>query len=497
MNRDVVIVGAGPVGLMLAAELRRGGADVLVLERLTEPTDQSRGFSVHARTLELWEERGLLDRFPPLRMHQYGHFAGLTGLDFGRLDTPYGMALIPQATTERVLRDWALELGAEIRQGHQVSGLQQLGESVRVEVARPEGCYEVSAGYVVGCDGGRSAVRKLCGIGFPGSEDTLEFFMADLEGVAPDAEILAQVPYFYRSERGQLNAWPIAPDVVRVIVFEHGQPPAPDSEPSLAEIVRMSADIAGVDLRGTTAQWLTSFGNATRLADRYRQGRVLLAGDAAHVHMPAGGQGLNLGIQDAVNLGWKLSLVVRGIADMDLLDTYQDERRPLAARVLVNTQAQFALGMAGPEVEALRSLFTELLEIEAVNLLLAGELSAVGFRYDLGGGGHPLLGCRVPRTLLSAGTETVGTTRLLGSGRGVLLDLDGGAALAEVGRNWPSHVEVVSGRTDHADLSTVRLALVRPDGHVAWVGEKGAPLDGDGLRAAVARWFGTEDRACV
>ncbi|MGW1564415.1 SDR family oxidoreductase [Streptomyces sp. NPDC002144] len=491
LDTDVVVVGAGPVGLMLAGELRTGGARVTVLERLTAPTTESRASTLHARTMELLDARGLLGRIGTLPNDPRGHFGGIP-LDL-TLPGPYpGQWKMPQTRTEEVLAQWAVSLGADLRRGHEVMGLAELEDHVEIEAVRSDGPVRLCARYLVGCDGEHSTVRRLAGIGFPGHDAVRELIRADVDGInIPDRR-------FERLEHGLAIAARRGDGVTRVMVHAYGRAPRHRTgQPDFAEVCEVWRHVTGEDIRGGTPLWLNAFGDASRLAARYRAGRVLLAGDAAHQQMPVGGQALNLGLQDAVNLGWKLAAVVRGRAPQSLLDTYHDERHAVGTRVLAGIEAQTALLLGGPEVEATRSVLAELLGHERVRRHLAGTISGLDVHYGLGADGHPLSvpagapGTRLEPTEVVTDGATTTTTALLRSGRGLLLDLSGDPArhmaLSRECGPWLDRVDLVAAATGpdglphHADAF-----LVRPDGHVAWTSSAGP----DGPAQALRTWFG-------
>ncbi|WP_073480042.1 FAD-dependent monooxygenase [Streptoalloteichus hindustanus] len=479
MDTQVVVVGAGPVGLMLAAELRLGGADVVVLERLPRPCGESRAIGVTARTLEVLEQRGVLGRFGELSRRRLGHFGALpVPLDFGLVDGAHPvMALHPQARTERVLEEWAVELGARILRDHEVVGLMRDQDGVDLVARGSGGERHLRAEYVVGCDGGHSTVRAAAGFAFPGTGGDRHFVMADVVGVRLRPRL------FQRNARGAFAVIPLDGGVTRIWAHAHGRGKA---APTYDDLCSMLLHVAGEDIGGATARWVTTFGDAARQATEYRRGRVLLAGDAAHVHFPAGGQGLNLGVQDAVNLGWKLAAEVGGRAPAGLLDSYHDERHPVGERVVWNTRAQTLLMVGGPEVDPLRELFAELLEFDVVNRRLARMVAGVDARYPVPGGDHPLLGMRLPRVELSTGGGVTTTSRLLCPARGVLLDLADDAGLRAAAAGWADRVDVVTASCSAAELAGVTALLLRPDGHVAWL----APSGGGGVAPELRRWFG-------
>jgi bifunctional hydroxylase/dehydrase len=489
VTEHVVIAGAGPTGLMLAAELALAGVRATVLEALPAPTGESRALGVNPRAVELWEQRGVTARFHDGKLISRLHYGALPQhLDLDRLDTPYGVMMIPQRRTEQVLAEWATDLGAQIRRGQAVTGVRQDDDAVLVSISGPDGDDELRAGYLVGCDGSRSAVRRAVGIDFPGTASTVDAVMVDVEGVP------LQFQFFRRNDRGLWAIFPIGPGVFRVVIYEFGQPPRRHAAaPDFAEICEVAERVAGLDLRAGTPRWLSRHGNVTRLADSYRVGRVLLAGDAAHAQPPAGGQGLTSGLHDAVNLGWKLAAQINGWAPADLLDSYGSERRPVGERVMVNARVQNLLMSGGLEIDALRTIFTELAALPAVNRRLAGDLAQVDVRYDLGDA-DPLVGRRLPpadlHTSAPPRSGEATTLSLLGKARGVLLELSEEPVLDTLVEPWSDRVDAVAASTADPLLADLSAALIRPDGHVAWVARRRGGLDKDGLDAALRRWFG-------
>jgi 3-(3-hydroxy-phenyl)propionate hydroxylase len=469
---DVIIAGAGPTGLMLACELRLAGVDVTLLDRASARSGESRAGGIHPRTMEVLDQRGLVERFlaegKPI---QAGHFAALN-LDFSQLSTryPYTLAILQKAV-ERLLERRAAELGVRVRWSSEVLGVTQDDTGVTVEVA---GAEPMRAAYLVGCDGGRSTVRKLAGIDFPGTDRTVNSLLADVDLTDPPDHPIFQE----RREHGDFTVLAFEPGWWRVMTNDHEQPV--NHDPVDIETVRRSLiRIAGTDFGMHSPRWVSRFGDAARQATEYRDGRLLLAGDAAHIHWPAGGQGMNTGIQDAVNLGWKLAAVVNGTLPPELLDTYQAERHPVAARVLANTRAQTALGRSGPHTDALRAVFGDLIELPDVNSRLAGMISALDLRYEIGD--HPLVGRRMPDVDLELPTGPVRMYELLHEGRPILLDLRGDPGLVPITKGA---VDVVTARTE-ADLPAA--VLVRPDGHVAWAGDNLTTL-----RPALHKWVRRE-----
>ncbi|MEV7510117.1 rifampin monooxygenase [Streptomyces sp. NPDC091201] len=470
---DVIVAGGGPTGLMLACELRLHGVRVVVLEKESGPAPHSKARGLHARSVEVMDQRGLLERFLPHgeKFAVGGFFAGIGTVWPDRLDTshPYVFA-VPQVVTERLLTERAVELGVEIRRGREVTGLHQDADGV--DVALADGT-RLRARYAVGCDGGRSTVRKLLGVAFPGEPSTVETLLGEMRiGVAPET-LAAVVAEVHRTHK-RFGAVPEGDGLYRVIVPADGVSEDRTAPPTLDDFKKQLKAYAGTDFGVHSPRWLSRFGDATRLAEHYRVGRVLLAGDAAHIHPPTGGQGLNLGVQDAFNLGWKLAAEVNGRAPEGLLDSYHAERHPVAAAVLDNTRAQMQLMSTEPGPQAVRRLLAELMDFEEVNRHLIEKITAIGVRYDLGEG-HELLGRRMRDTELSDGRRLYA---LMHAGRGLLLDRTGRLS--------------VDGRADRVDHVVdvvadpdVPAALLRPDGHVAWAGE-----DQQGLSDALGKWFG-------
>jgi 2-polyprenyl-6-methoxyphenol hydroxylase-like FAD-dependent oxidoreductase len=480
MDTQVIVVGAGPVGLMLAGELRLGGAEVVVVERQAAPTTESRASTLHARTMEIFDQRGLLAYVGTPPSQRMGHFGGIP-LDLGALPTRYpGQWKVPQTRVEELLAEWAGGLGADIRRSHEVVGLTATGDGVRVRVAGPAGPLELTGAYLVGCDGEESTVRRLAGIAFPGMDATREFLRADVAGIeVPDRR-------FERLPNGLAIAARRRDGVTRVMVAEFVRPAARTAPATFEEVCKTWEGVTGEDISGGTPLWVNAFGNASRLAERYRDGRVLLAGDAAHLQMPAGGQAINLGIQDAVNLGWKLAAEVSGRAPEGLLDTYHDERHEVGRRVLHNIEAQSLLLLGDSYVEPARTVLAELIGYPEVRDLLAGMISGLDVRYE--SGAHPLVGARMPHVQLDTGS--VSTTVLLRSGRGVLLDLsaDSGrqAWLRDAMSEWAQRVDLASSASPSGDpVDGLDTVLLRPDGYVAWASSQSADP-----RPALRRWFG-------
>ncbi|GAA0410181.1 rifampin monooxygenase [Microbispora corallina] len=469
---DVIIVGAGPTGLMLAGELRLHDVRVLVLEKDAEPTVIVRSLGLHVRSIEVMDQRGLLERFLahgrtyPLG----GHFAGIDKPRPDRLDTAHPYILgIPQPVTDRLLAEHAAELGAEIRRGCELVGLTQDDDGVTAELA--DGT-RLRSRYLVGCDGGRSTVRRLLGVGFPGEPASNEWLVGEMEVTEDPATVAAVVAEVRTTHRG-FGAGPVGDGVYRVVVPAAGVAEDRTVPPTIEELAQRLRVFAGTDFGVRSPRWLSRFGDATRLAERYRVGRVLMAGDAVHVHPPLGGQGLNLGVQDAFNLGWKLAAEVAGWAPEGLLDSYQAERRPVADDVLNITRVQSELMSLEPGPRAVRRLMAELMDVEEVTRHLIEKITAIGIRYDFGGG-HELLGRRMRDVVLKRGR----LYELTRDGRGLLLDRTGRLSVA----GWADRVDHVVDAGEDLDVPAV---LLRPDGHVAWAGD-----DQQELLGSLPRWFG-------
>ena len=412
--REVTVVGAGPTGLMLAGELALAGIDVEVLERRSS-TDlvgsRARGF--HARTIELLDQRGIADRFLAAgQAVQVLSFAD-TALPLDGLPSrhPYTLG-IPQVQVERILLDWILELGVPVRRGVEVTGCDQDDTGVALDLADAEA---LRAAYVVGADGGRSAVRRAAGIQTEGAEPTRSHLIAEAEASEP-------VPNGIRLDEVGIQALNLLPDgrTVAMVVTEPALDTSPDA--TFADLQAAVKAAYGTDFGLHSPRWISRFTDASRHATTYRAGRVLIAGDAAHTHPPTGGQGLGLGLQDAVNLGWKLAQVVRGTSPDTLLDSYEAERHPATARVLANVVTQAHLQRGDARTRALRDTFSELLQAAEVRTRLAGLLSGLDVAYDLGEG-HPLLGRRVPDLDLVTSRGPQRVHGLLHDARPVLLEL--------------------------------------------------------------------------
>jgi len=478
----VVIAGGGPAGMMLAAELALAKVDVAVVERRPDQVlVGSRAGGFHSRTIEVLDQRGVADRFLAEGQVAQAAMLATTVLDMSDFPTrhPYSLG-IWQNQIERIMAAWLAELPVRIYYGCEVTGLAQDDAGVDVELSDDA---SLRAQYLVGCDGGRSVVRKAAGIAFPGWDPTRSNLIAEVEtteepprGIRHDA---TGVHALQRMENGR---------TVRVVVTERQL--GRGSEPTLSDLSEALITVYGTDFGIHNPTWISRFTDMTRQAAAYRAGRVLLAGDSAHVHYPAGGQGLSLGVQDAVNLGWKLAQVVNGTSTESLLDTYQDERHPVAARALQHTMVQTALQRRDERIQALVDVVSELASMDEPRKRLAGSISGLDIHYDLGEG-HPLLGRRMPDLDLVTTDGRLRFFELLHDARPVLLNL-GEPGDFDI-TPWAERVQLIDasykGEWELPVLGTVTApgaVLIRPDGYVAWVGDR-TQL---GLPEALTTWFG-------
>lgn len=480
----VVIAGAGPAGMMLAAEMALAEVDVAIFERRPDHgLVGSRAGGFHARTVELFDMRGVVDRFLAEGRTAQAATFGTTVLDMTDFPTrhPYAIAIF-QNKIERIMAAWIAELGVEIHYGRELVGFAQDDAGVELRLADGQ---SVRARYLVGCDGGRSLVRKLAGIEFPGWDASKSSLIAEVE-------VTAETPAGLRHDEIGVHGMQVMEDGHSVRIVTAEREIGPDTEATLGDLEAALIDAFGTDFGVHDPTWISRFTDMTRQAAAYRERRVLLAGDAAHIHYPAGGQGLSLGVQDAVNLGWKLAAVVKGTAPEALLDSYQAERHPVTARALRHTMAQTALQRGDERSRALAEVCSRLAEIDAARVELAGITSGLDIHYDLGEG-HPLLGRRMPDLELAAPVAGAGRVfELLRPGRPLLLNLGAPGRLDVAG--WEDRVSLLDAGCDGpwelpviGAVAPPRAVLVRPDGYVAWVDEAGSDA---GLSAALATWFG-------
>jgi 3-(3-hydroxy-phenyl)propionate hydroxylase len=481
-DHAVVIAGGGPTGLMLAAELALARVDVAIVERReSQDLRGSRAGGLHARTIEVFDQRGIADRF--LLQGQVGQVAGFSFIPLDISDFPtrhnYVLALW-QNHIERILADWVGELPVKFYRGCEVTGFVQDDTGVAVELSDGR---SFRAQYLAGCDGGRSLIRKKAGIDFTGWEASTSYLIAEVE--------MADEPAWgvRRGEKG-VNALGKLEDGKRVRVVLVEPHVGIGDEPTLQDLRDALIAVYGTDFGVHNPTWLSRFTDMARQAASYRERRVLLAGDAAHIHSPAGGQGLNIGVQDAVNLGWKLAQVVKATSPESLLDTYHTERHPVGARVLRLTMAQTALARGDDRTEALRETMAELLRLDEPRKRLAAEMSGLGVHYDLGQG-HPLLGRRMPDLDLVAPEGPLQVFTLLHHARPVLLNLGepGGFNITP----WADRVQLIDaeyvGKWELPVIGAIKApaaVLIRPDGYVAWVGDRTQR----GLADALTTWFG-------
>ncbi|WP_343885282.1 FAD-dependent monooxygenase, partial [Actinoallomurus spadix] len=391
MRTGVIVVGAGPVGLMLALELRLGGVDVTVYDRSAAPTGESRALGFNRRAAESLDQRGLLPRLGDFRWGPMGHFGGVR-FDLGMLDEDHsGVLGLSQARTEEALAGRLAELGVPVRRGYEVTGFRETPDGVVVAFDGPDGRGEDTAAYLVGCDGAGSTVRALAGIDAPGREATRGMYTAEITGVAPRPRPIGE-----RLPGGNMVVCtPMGDGRCRIVIHDRSLPPRPDPDTlTFAQVADAWQRLTGESIHDARAQWVWACGNATRLAAEYRRGRVFLAGDAAHEIPPLAAWGLSAGLQDAVNLGWKLAAAVGGRAPDGLLDTYHTERHPIGRRLIRDAQAASMLYLGDADMDPLRSVLSELVAYKDAAGHLAGIVSGLGIRYDMGPGDHPLLGKR-------------------------------------------------------------------------------------------------------
>ncbi|WP_308465612.1 FAD-dependent monooxygenase [Rathayibacter soli] len=527
----VVIVGGGPTGMMLAAELKLAGIDAPIIElRTSQERAGSRAGGLHARTIEVFDQRGIAER-----MLSAGTIAQVAAFNSVRLDIsdfptphPYGLGLW-QKLTEQIMADWLDELGVKIEPGHEVVGVVQDDAGVSIRLADGE---QLRAQYLVGCDGGRSLVRKSAGIEFGGSAASVSNLLAEVEFEVEFDQTGPAEPdtgggpeWGLRRDEFGIHALSPIDDGKRMSVLVTERQLHTSREPGLEELREAMVEVWGSDFGARNPVWISRFTDAARQAKTYRAGRILLAGDAAHIHYPVGGQGLNLGVQDAVNLGWKLAQVVKGVSPDSLLDSYQAERHPIAAGVLRDTMAQVALRRTDDRTKAVADVISELLALDEPRRVFAGRMSGLGIHYDLGvedGSGygvgdagdaaseasgdeadaaaHPLIGRRMPDLALLTADGHRRVFELLRNARPLLLNFGEPHSLDRDLKPWADRVRLLDvdydGEWELPVLGAVTApsaVLIRPDGYVCWVGARlsgnaGAP---SGLEAALTKWFGS------
>jgi 3-(3-hydroxy-phenyl)propionate hydroxylase len=486
-DHAAVIAGGGPTGLMLAGELALAGVDVAIVERRTTSQElgRSRAGGLHARTIEILDQRGIADRFlGEGQVMQVAAFAGIR-LDISDFPTRHNYGLpLWQKHFERILAGWIDELAVPVYRGSEVTGFAQ--DETGVEVALSDG-RSLRAKYLVGCDGGRSVIRKAAGIAFPGWDPTIRHIIAEVE-------LTEEPEWGIRHHARGIHALSKLDNSGLVGVLVTEQDLGRTDEPTLRDLSEALIAVYGTDYGIHSPAWISRFSDAARQGESYRKGRVLLAGDAAHVHYPAGGQGLNIGVQDAVNLGWKLAQVIKGVikgvSAENLLETYQAERHPVAARVLQNTLAQVALRCPDDRSKAAHQVVSDLLRMEEPRKRFAAMMSGLDIRYDLGEG-HPLLGRRMPDLDIVTAAGPMRVFALLHHARPVLLNFgepDGFDITP-----WADRVELIDARCVGAwelpvlgAIPTPGAVLIRPDGYAAWVGDQ----TGVGLAEALTTWFG-------
>ncbi|WP_145133159.1 monooxygenase [Paenibacillus sp. Y412MC10] len=494
MKYEVILIGGGPVGMMLAGELALAGVKVCVIERLKETTPYSRALTVHPRTLEILDLRGVKSKLISKgRLLSRGHFAGLeTPLDFSVLDSSSNHTLfLPQSETEKVLEEWALSLGAEVWRGFEALSVHQDEDGVDVKIAGPHGETTLRSAYVVGTDGARSLVRKHANISFEGTDATFTAILGDavLSDLAP-MSVISRI-----TEKGLVSIMPINDHIYRVLIIDmERRNISKDEKVTLEEFRSSLIRTTGSDLGLNDVKWMSRFGNATRQAGRYRNGRLFLAGDSAHIHFPAGGQGMNVGLQEAMNLGWKLAGAIKGWAPDWLLDSYHTERFPWNTALLRNTEVQTLLLDVTPPITELRSMLANLIQIPEANYQIAAQISAIDVYYapDAEAPSHPLNGKRFKdlRLKLKDG-QLINSYPLLHKGTFLLLHFHSNEQNSGQWETY-SNLQVLHASLAEADAdwNDVHTALIRPDGHIAWAISLSEANPMQKINEGITRWCG-------
>jgi len=481
----VLVVGMGPTGLMLAGELQLHGVSCLVLGTSGTPPNESRALGFTPSMLEIFGHRDMLDEFGPLETSDAVHFAGIP-IPAAFLTSPYRPVLrYPQFTTESVLLRRAERLGAGIRPGHTVEDVQDHGEFVETLAHGPEGPLRVRSRYVVGCDGARSTVRGIAGLDFSLTEPTVQMLLADIE----HASGLPNNPFGKKTPDGMVMSGPISPDTDRLIVCDFHATPLRRGTPVGKEHLEQAyRNVTGGPLPDGRIGWASYFNDASGLAPSFRKGSVFLAGDAAHTHLPAGGQGMNTSLQDAVNLAWKLAAALQGWGTTELLDSYDRERRQAALELLTDTRAQGQLFLRGPEVDPVREILQQVLAVPGAATVVADRVTGMGLRHAADSSSPEPAGRLLPTKHLRRDGGDAPPRGLLREGRGILLRLGGGDGNADRAATWKDRIDIRTADwvsdTSHPSLRTADV-LVRPDGYVAWTSECAEPLSD-----ALTRWFG-------
>ncbi|MFF3646580.1 FAD-dependent monooxygenase [Streptomyces sp. NPDC002564] len=489
METGVIIVGAGPVGLMLAGELHLAGVNVTVFDKLPAPSGESRALGFNRRAAESFDQRGLLPRLGTFRWGPMGHFGGVR-FDLGMLEEDHsGVLGLSQARTEDMLGGWLADLGVPVRCGYEVTGLSERPDGVDITFEGPEGPGRDSARYVVGCDGPHSTIRTAAGIPARRWEASRGMYTAEITGIT-----LRPRPIGERLPGGHMVVCtPLGEGRYRIVVHDRTLTPHQDPDTlTFPQIADAWQRLTGESVHQARAHWMWSCNNAALLAQDYRRGRILLAGDAAHAIPPLAAWGLSAGLQDAANLGWKLAAVLAGRAPEALLDTYHAERHPVGEHLIRNAQAASLLYLGDADIDPLRGVLGELMTHKDAAGQLAGIVSGLGITYDMGPGEHPLLGRRMPldRELLRADGTRIRIAELLHTAHGVLIDTGGAGGAgkaAHLAEDWAERIDLVTGSWPQGPDPALEAVLIRPDGYVAWT----SPGSDSDLRDVLDHWFGT------